>query len=1015
MYRLRLTLILPVVFFSAVQTTLAQSDAKRQLGQLVIDGQAFQKQLRFQEAVNAFSRAEKLAAQLFGPTHQYVPTMAMSQGEVYRQWKRPDKAIEALERGLKAAEAGKHTALVAEAVNNLAAAYVEAGEYQQAFAMHQRGLALLSAQNGASSPQAAVSRMNGADVLLTLGQYAQAEEQMKQAIAVLERNRRTHQRELADALMNLANLYIAQGDLPRAEKLLLRSIELKKQSFGPNHYQVALTQNNLAELYAMLGQFDKAEQFHLSSLRILEATLGPEHADLARSWSNLARIYQLQEKYSQAEPLYLRALALRERRLGKDHTEVAGTLQNLGDFYMLEGDYDQAEAAYLRALEIREKRLGGEHPDVGAALMALARLRFYAQQRPDDARQLAERALATYQTSLPEGHQALADVNGMLAWFAAAQERWDEAGTNFDLSRRTVRQYIDRVLPALPEEEQLIFLRENDEASYHAALSLILKQAADEHLAELTAGWVLNAKGIAQNALAQRALMTRDTANTALAAVAKRLLEVRKRLAAMFFSGGSGNQDAARRRQFDVLSEQEQQASERLAREGGRSDTAGRWTELETVRRALPADAVLVEICRFQVYDFAKPRWKKAEREKLPARYAAWLIPALEQGRVQVVDLGEAADIEAAIRDARHALETAPGQILEMGEPEAEATLRPVLQKLAEKVFDPLLPAIGEQRRLYLSPDSELWLVPWGALPLEGGEYAVERYDFHYVVSGRELVKSDQVSARQPPVMFADPNYDLAPADVERSTKAIFPTKQVAIGTLRATPSGTSTLGVVPRLPGTKDEAEKVLPKLAAYADSAPQLYTDRWALEAVFKSVHQPRVVVLSTHGFFQPDDAKSVQTAKGHGAAEAANNPLLRCGLLLAGCNKPVDVSSGDAEDGILTGLEIVSTDLRGTDLVVLSACETGLGKVRSGEGVAGLRQSFQLAGARSVVSTLWQIPDRESARLMTDFFTNLAAQGDKAQALRDAQLTQIEARRDRYGAAHPFFWAAFTLTGD
>jgi CHAT domain-containing protein len=306
-------------------------------------------------------------------------------------------------------------------------------------------------------------------------------------------------------------------------------------------------------------------------------------------------------------------------------------------------------------------------------------------------------------------------------------------------------------------------------------------------------------------------------------------------------------------------------------------------------------------------------------------------------------------------------------------------------------------------------------------LPVEKDRYANEDHPITYVVSGRDLA---QATGRRPEghgqaLVMADPDYDLDPTVASQAARQVLrgqgsSSDELALRGL----SRSFSLGSIPRLPGTAAEAKSIEPKLQAYAHTKPIVYTDRFALEPVFKAFRQPRVVLMSTHGFFledrkeEPADRAGLLLEAGETGRKprvTSENPLLRCGLLLAGCNHP----QGD-KDGVLTGLEIVGTDLRGTELVVLSACETGLGDVRNGEGVAGLRQAFQLAGVETVVATLWKVPDKESARLMTAFFDNLAAGQGKADALRAAQLDLIKSRRDRYGAAHPFFWAAFTVTG-
>jgi CHAT domain-containing protein len=203
-------------------------------------------------------------------------------------------------------------------------------------------------------------------------------------------------------------------------------------------------------------------------------------------------------------------------------------------------------------------------------------------------------------------------------------------------------------------------------------------------------------------------------------------------------------------------------------------------------------------------------------------------------------------------------------------------------------------------------------------------------------------------------------------------------------------------------VPGTGIEAKRIENGLTGYARQAPRVYLDKEALEGVVKAARGPSVLVLSTHAFYRPGPA----------ALGLWDDPLLRCGLLLAGCNNARP--NGDSHEGVLTGLEVLGMDLRGTGLVVLSGDETGLGDARAGEGVAGLRQAFHAAGAESVVGSLWQVNDRATAKLMEVFFAGLAKGKDKAAALREAQLRLIEERREDSAAAHPFFWAAFTVTG-
>jgi CHAT domain-containing protein len=367
--------------------------------------------------------------------------------------------------------------------------------------------------------------------------------------------------------------------------------------------------------------------------------------------------------------------------------------------------------------------------------------------------------------------------------------------------------------------------------------------------------------------------------------------------------------------------------------------------------------------------------------------------------------------------------------------------------------LEPIRQHAGSYERWYVSPDASLWLVPWGALPLAEDGYTVEEYQISYLVSGRDLVMPPWRAELTRSKVMADPNFG-----VELSAaRALVPElldelKKDRGAAVRLRPTGTErrdeqqgkansdppegqqrstfcSAPSVPPLEHTANEADAIRASLKEYAGQEARIYKGSEAQKTVFEAFRSPKVLVLATHGCFLEDQEvkerdRLVETGhetKGPVLTKAGRpleNPLLRSRLLFAGYNNREQAKPGE-DNGVLTGLEIVGTDLRGTELVVLSACETGLGQVRNGEAVAGLRQAFQLAGAQAVLATHWKIPDNESAELMTSFFENLAAskpeaKDGKAEALCKAQRAMIKKRREHDGAAHPYYWAAYTLTG-
>jgi len=344
--------------------------------------------------------------------------------------------------------------------------------------------------------------------------------------------------------------------------------------------------------------------------------------------------------------------------------------------------------------------------------------------------------------------------------------------------------------------------------------------------------------------------------------------------------------------------------------------------------------------------------------------------------------------------------------------------------RLCGLIFEPLKKGLGKAKELFISPDGNLNLIPFEVLQqTPEGNFLIEDYTFNYLAAGRDVIGFGQIKDKgTKALIIGDPDFNMEKEQKRSTLKKLALTRTKEITKRSSDMRGLN----FKRLAATKEEVEKIG---AIFGKRKADVYTGREALEEVLWRTGTPTILHLATHGFFLNDLDLSTLVdegvrgihvvpldAKQVGKKVKIENPLLRSGIALAGANNALRFGGTERSDGIVTAEKILSLKLRGTDMVVLSACDTGLGEVKAGEGVYGLRRAFTQAGTRSLVMSMWQVPDQETKELMVEFYKNIrSGKMNRCQALRQAALKQLKTVRARYGNANPFFWGAFVFMGE
>jgi CHAT domain-containing protein len=967
------------------------------------------------KALTLFEQASDLTKRL-GEGHPHYATSLNSLAGLYMDLGEYGKALTLSEQAhdLTKRVLGEAHPHYAERLISLAGLYQKRGEYGKALPLLEQARDLRKRVLGEDDPEYAASLNNLAVLYQDLGEYGKALPLYQHARDLTKRLGEAHP-DYAASLNNLANLYRDLGEYGKAVTLLEQARDLRKRHRGGAHPDYAASLSNLALLYRDLGEYGKALSL-LEQARDITKRLPRTHPGYVTNLNNLANLYGAMEAYGKAVPLSEQARDLSKRLLGEAHPHYAACLSNLARLYRDLQEYGKALPLLEEFRDLTKRVLGEAHPHYATSLHNLALL-YRDLGEYGKALTLSEQAHDLTKRVLGEAHPHYAERLMSLAGLYRAVSKTAEA-TKFAQQALTLQQALLNKTFTFQSNRARFNLLAQHRYSLDVYLSFALD--AGTHpvpLYRVALVW----KGTLAARQAEE-LLTHDRPE--LRPLADQLRRARAGLARLASQLPATPQAQADWRSLFARFEKEKEALEiQLAR---RSAAYLRWQKLRQadaaqVADALPRGAAFIDFLEYR--HWSPPPTKKG-RWDVEARLLAFVLR--RQRAPVLVPLGPAQEIDRAVHAWRQAVQ-------------AHRDPGPAAAELAKRLWQPLRPHLAGCDTVLLAPDGVLTGLAFAALPgPKAGTYLLEEVALGYVSSGRhllELAAADDGPRGQGLLAVGGLVYGQAKADGPAAAKRTFGD-----------------------LPGTRLEVEQVgrlfrqqfptmaAPRLLGGAEIDADALT---ALLAPAKGAARPRYLHLATHGFFEPTppavqklrhalmERLPFEAARQYGAY--GRNPLLLSGLVLAGANR-------DREKGILRAEELANLDLRGCELAVLSACETGLGRVDPGEGLQGLQWAFQAAGARSLVVSLWQVHDAATSVLMEELYTNLWQKKlSRLEALRQAQLTVLRnpslvqqrqqelaklgvrgpedepAPLPQGGApaasarSHPALWAAFILSGD
>lgn len=931
---------------------------------------------------------------------------------------------------------------------------------------------------GPDSPELANSLMHMGNLFSRRWEIEPSITHFDRAISILEKAGAEHDAKRAINLASLGVAYRRGGNNRKAMELYEQAQQIQEDTLGPNHPDLASTLNNRGVVYTEWGDYSASEKMHRRAMEIREKHFGPDHEWVAESGNNLANQLAYLGLYKESLAIQERTVEIFAQTLGTDHRRYWVGRLNMGITYSDMGDYAEAMVILTDVVEGMEKRFGTSNPLICYAQDALGNC-FHSIGKNEEALDYFSQSLAIAEAAFGVGSYETADTMNQRANTLAALGRLDEAVEQLELSLEIFRADLEKdngvICSPLNRLAEAQLQNQNfEQALENATLSsdLARRDLGSRHPLLATSTLLMGQalKGLGQPAPAlDAALLAEDVSRGHLNQTMSILSEHRAlhyaatrvdglNLAISLLEDGQSDSDVTRvwdaviRSRSGVLDQfvaRNLNLSRNLDRQGValldstlvlrerlanltlrgpgwedvevyqkllgetqndlmaterklslRSSNMGhnpnrKEVGFEEVRAALPDDAALVAYFR-----------ETGDQDNVS--YCAFLLLGKDEDPrffklARVDELDEA--VEAwrdqatfGVKSVRPVSEGSPDDIHLRGfvkVPQNKAHQQDayfqVGDRLRHLVWDPIHKELGSARSVFLVTDGSLHLVSFPSLPLSADRFLLEEPTLlHHLTTEKTLAaKALDRKTSQRLLVVGGAKYENDTL-AEHSPETDFPSL------------------VFSELPQAEIEARRIQGIWDGLGKNSGLLMGEEATEAEVISRMSQADVIHLATHGFFMAGE-------KDRHDADRWDNPLSRAGLALTGANHWHQAEFGSS-DGILTAQEVAALDLSKVRWAVLSACDTGLGELAArGEGVMGLRRAFALAGAQTVIMSLWSVDD-ESTRLWMEslYLAHWENHASTAEAVRQASLEILTQRRAAGLSTHPFYWAGFMAAG-